>query len=307
MAESIAYFNGTFVDPAKLTIAMNDLGFLMGATISERLRTFGGQLFRWDAHLDRLGSSLEIIGIDLPGHRQELTTAAAELIQHNHQLLDPADDLGLCILVTPGEVVPGEGPAGTKPSVCLYSYPLSFGDWLPWYQQGAALMVSRVRQIPANCWPGNLKCRSRMHYYLADQEAIRYQPTARALLLDQDGYVSEASTANVVIYRAAEGLISPHRSKVLPGISISVVRELAEQLSINWREEDLSVADVAEADEVMLCSTSPCVWAVTEFNRAPIADGKPGPTVQKLLDCWSAAVGVPIQEQAVQFAHRTVS
>ena len=303
MAESIAYLNGAYVDPSQLTLAVNDMGFVMGATVSERLRTFGGQLFRWEAHLDRLTHSLEVIGLDYPGHRQELLTAATRLVEQNHALLDPADDLGLCILVTPG--------AGhhdkRKPTVCLYTYPLPFQDWLPWYHQGAKLIVSQVRQVPANCWPGDLKCRSRMHYYLADREAAEQQPGARALLLDQDGYVSEASTANLIIYRSAEGLVSPLSSKTLPGISLATVRELAEQLSLDWIERDLQVSDVEQADEVMLCSTSPCIWAVTEFNGQAISDGTPGLTVKSLLAAWTAMVGVEIEKQASQFVNRTTS
>ena len=301
MGEPIAYLNGTYVDPAELTIAVNDVGFVMGATVSERLRTFAGQLFRWEAHLDRLARNLEVVGLDFPGHQQELMKAATKVVQHNYSLLDPADDLGLSVLVTPGV-----GTAGDRtPTICLYSYPLPFQDWLPWYRQGAQLMVSQVRQVPASCWPGELKCRSRMHYYLADREAARQQPGARALLLDQEGYVSEASTANLLIYRSQEGLVSPPPSKTLPGISLATVRELAEQLSIDWIERDLQVSDVEQADEVMLCSTSPCIWAVTEFNRQPIGAGKPGPTVERLLAAWSDMVGVSIQQQASQFANRT--
>ena len=303
MAEPIAYLNGTYVDPSQLTIAINDMGFVMGATVSERLRTFGGQLFRWEAHLDRLTHSLEVVGLDFPGHRQELMAAATRLVEQNYSLLDPVDDLGLCILVTPGVGSSGE----RKPTTCLYSYPLPFQDWLPWYRQGAKLLVSQVRQVPASCWPGHLKCRSRMHYYLADQEAAQQQPGARALLLDQEGHVSEASTANLVIYRSEEGLVSPPSSKTLPGISLATVRELAEQLSIDWIERDLQVSDVEQADEVMLCSTSPCIWAVTELNRQPIGAGKPGPTVERLLAAWSAMVGVEIESQASQFANRTTS
>ena len=65
MADAIAYFNGSYVDPSRLTIAMNDMGFLMGTTVSERVRTFQGKLFRWEAHLDRLAHSLQIIDLEL--------------------------------------------------------------------------------------------------------------------------------------------------------------------------------------------------------------------------------------------------
>jgi len=301
MAEPIAYLNGTYVDPSELTIAINDTGFVMGVTVSERLRTFGGQLFRWEAHLDRLSHSLEVIGLDFPGHRQELLTVAEKLVKQNHALLDPADDLGVCILVTPGSSRHDE----PKPTICLYTYPLPFQDWLPWYRQGAKLIVSKVRQVPANCWPGDLKCRSRMHYYLADREAAEQQPGARALLLDQEGYVSEASTANLLLYRAGEGLISPPASKTLPGISLATVRELAKGLSLDWKERDLEVADLEHAEEIMLCSTSPCIWAVTEFNCEPVGNGQPGPIVKQLLAAWGTMVGLEIEAQASQFSSRT--
>ena len=307
MADAIAYFNGSFVDPSRLTIAMNDMGFLMGTTVSERVRTFQGDLFRWEAHLDRLAHSLQIIDLELPDYRSRLTAAVEKVVEHNYRLLDAGDDLGLCILITPGELAAADTNKETQPTVCIYSYPLPFQDWAPWYTNGVQLMVSQVRQVPANCWPGDLKCRSRMHYYLADQEVARAQPGARALLLDQEGYVSEASTANVVIFRSSEGLVTPPRLKTLPGISLAVVRELAEQLSMNWVERDLTVDDVAEADEVMLCSTSPCIWSVTEFNRQPVGDGKPGITWRTLLDRWSDMVGLSICQQAEQFAQRSSS
>ncbi|MEO2023171.1 MAG: aminotransferase class IV [Pirellulaceae bacterium] len=306
MAAAIAYLNGDYVDPSRLTIAMNDMGFLMGTTVSERVRTFQGNLFRWEAHLDRLARSLQVIDVELPDYRSLLTAAVEKVVEHNYRLLDPADDLGLCILITPGELAAADAHEETQPTVCVYSYPLPFRDWVPWYTDGVPLMVSQVRQVPANCWPGDLKCRSRMHYYLADQEVAREQPGARALLLDQEGYVSEASTANVVTFRSSEGLVTPPRLKTLPGISLAVVRELAEQLSMNWVERDLTVDDMAEAEEIMLCSTSPCIWAVTEFNCQPVGDGKPGVTWKTLLARWSDMVGVSIRQQAEQFAQRGI-
>jgi hypothetical protein len=54
----------------------------------------------------------------------------------------------------------------------------------------------------------------------------------QAILLDRHGFVSEATTANVVIYRAEEGLVSPLPEKILPGISLAVMTELLEPLRI---------------------------------------------------------------------------
>ena len=141
-----------------------------------------------------------------------------------------------------------------------------------------------------------------MHYYLADSKSRQAEPGSRALFLDDDGYVLEASTANIVVFRRHEGLVSPPREKILPGISVAVVAELAGSLGIPYSCRDLTVEDVAGADEVMLCSTSPCVWPVVRLDGRTIGDGSPGRMYVRLLTAWSGLVGLDIQAQAEQFA-----
>ncbi len=62
MSTALAYLNGDWVPSSQLSIAVDDIGFMVGATVTERLRTFRGQVFRLQEHLARLRGSLEIIG-----------------------------------------------------------------------------------------------------------------------------------------------------------------------------------------------------------------------------------------------------
>jgi branched-subunit amino acid aminotransferase/4-amino-4-deoxychorismate lyase len=139
---------------------------------------------------------------------------------------------------------------------------------------------------------------------LADLKARRIEPGARAVLLDAAGHVLEASTANIFIYRREEGLIAPPKETILPGVSIAVVTELARGLQIPFLHRVLTVDEVLHADEVLLCSTSPCVWPVLRLNGQSIGGGRPGETFQRLLTAWSDLVGVNIQGQAERFAQR---
>jgi branched-subunit amino acid aminotransferase/4-amino-4-deoxychorismate lyase len=218
--------------------------------VAEQLRTFGGKLFRLEMHLDRLARSLAIVGVDPGLAREELAQIASELAARNYKLLDPADDLGLTIFVTPG---PNPGFAALAPhqgpTVCLHTQPIPFSAWAGKYETGDSLVITDVRQIPAACWPPELKCRSRMHYFLADREARQRQPGARALVLDERGMVTEASSANVLAYRRAEGLISPPAERILPGVTVAVVEELAGQHGIPFVHRELTPNDVALADE----------------------------------------------------------
>jgi branched-subunit amino acid aminotransferase/4-amino-4-deoxychorismate lyase len=305
MPEPIAHLNGKWLPISEAAVSVFDGGFMQGVTVAEQLRTFGGQLFRLDLHLDRLARSLAIVGVDPGLARGEFARIATELAAQNHKLLEDGDDLGLTIFVTPGPYAAFAAVARHKgPTVGIHTQPLPFGAFADKYDTGESLVVSDIRQVPAACWPAELKCRSRMHYFLADRLARDREPGSRALLLDERGFVTEASTANILAYYRDVGLISPPRERILPGVTVAVIEELAGRLGIPFSHRDLTTDDVAAADEVLLCSTSPCVIPVTRLDARPIAGGRPGPISGQLQAAWSAMVGCDIVAQARRFAAR---
>lgn len=300
--QATAYLNGEYIPFADMKISIADSGFMQGVTVTEQIRTFNGAPFRLDAHLARLQRSLEIIDLDPGVPLAELAEIAEHLVSKNHPLLAQGDDLGVTIFVTPGSYAPFSTRPG--PTIGIHTQPVLFGQFADKYEQGQRLVVSQTRQISAANWPSELKCRSRMHYYLADREARRVDPAARALLLDLNGNVSEASTANVLAYKSDRGFLSPPHDAILPGISLAMLRQLADELQIPFHAKPMAPTDFATADEVLLCSTSPCVLPVVALDNKPISGGKPGEVFHKLIDGWSRQVGVDIIGQARQFASR---
>ena len=305
MPDPVAYLNGEFIPARQLALPVFDAGFVLGVTVAEQIRTFRGELFRLDQHLQRLARSLEIVSIDPGFHRDELARAAQELAARNHACGASDDDLGLSMFVTPGPYATMASAGGRHgPTVCMHTYPLPFALWAHLYEQGQALRITDVRQVPSNCWPAELKCRSRMHYYLADLQARQRESGSRALLLDQHGSVLEASTANILAYRRDEGLISPPAEKILPGISVGVIQDLCGQLGVPLVHRDLTPEDLHTAEEVLLTSTSPCVWPVLRLDGQTICGGRPGEIGRRLRRAWSEMVGVDIAAQALRFADR---
>jgi branched-subunit amino acid aminotransferase/4-amino-4-deoxychorismate lyase len=188
------------------------------------------------------------------------------------------------------------------PTVGMHTYQLPFHLWAGKYETGESLVVTPFEQVPPTSIPSELKCRSRMHYYLADRAARAIEPGARALMVDRDGFATESSTANLLVYWKDKGLVSPPRERILPGVTVAAIEELARQLGIPFCCQPLNVAEVARADEVLLCSTSPCVWAVTRLEGKPISSGQPGEIVARLQQAWSDMVGLDIVAQARKFA-----
>lgn len=304
MSENLAFVNGELVPADRALVPVQDAGFMQGVTVAEQMRTIGGKLFRLDAHIARLERSLDIVGVSLSFSLDDLKAAAQQLAQHNHSLLAPGDDLGLSMFATPGLYPTFAGAKQSEPFVCMHTYPVAFQLFAEKYESGQSLVVPQFRQVPPQCWPAELKCRSRMHYYLADREAKRIDPGARALLLDMDGNISEASTASVFIYLKERGLVAPPEEKILPGISLSVVKDLAQNLKVPFEHCDLTLDELTAADEVMLCSTSPCLLPVVRINQQRVRDGSPGPIYRQLLDAWMTLVEVDLISQAKQFASR---
>jgi branched-subunit amino acid aminotransferase/4-amino-4-deoxychorismate lyase len=304
MPEPLAFLNGEFVPASSLCVPVYDTGFVLGATVTEQLRTFRGRLFKLDDHFARLNHSLEIVELELPVPMPALAAAAEQLAAENHKLVDPGDDVGLAIFATPGAYTSLSEGRQAGPMVAMHTFRLAFDRWAAMYDSGCRLVTTPIEQIPRECWPAELKCRSRMHYYLADLAAHKQDPQARAILLDRRGCVAETATANVLAYRRNEGLVSPPRETILPGISLMFARKLCDSIAIQNIERDLGIDDLLTAEEVLLTSTPNCLLPVVRVNGKPIGDGRPGQVFHKLLGVWNDAVGLDIVAQAKRFARR---
>jgi len=306
-ATPIAWVNGRFVTAADLAVPVGDAGFVLGATVTEQLRTFRGQLFLVGEHLRRLAASLAAVGIE-PGVSADTLAAAAAQVAASHGGDDSASgddpaaggDLGLVIFVTPGDLPAQHGGRGSAPRVMIHAFPLAHGLWAHAYEQGVALRSVTVRQVPETCWPLHAKVRSRLHYFLADREAHAAEPGSRAVVAHADGRISETSTANVAI--VVDGtVITPPPTDALPGVSLAFARGLAAREGIAWREGSLTAADLAGAAEILLTSTPNCILPATRFDGRPVGTGRPGPVFSRLLTAWSAAVGLDIAAQARRY------
>jgi branched-subunit amino acid aminotransferase/4-amino-4-deoxychorismate lyase len=307
VAGEAAWLDGRFIPQADFSIPPGDAGFVLGATVTEQLRTFRGRLFLPEPHATRLADSLAVVGI-APAHLIGDIMAAAERIgTHNHRLLAesvPPADLGLVIFVTPGDQASQHRGKGGPPRTGIHTFPLAFGMWADAYEQGVALRSVSVQQVPSDCWPLGAKVRSRLHYFLADREAAAAEPGARAVLAHHDGRISETSTANIAIVNA-DGVTAPPAGDALPGVSLSFARTLASKLGIPWQQRSLTAADLARADEVLLTSTPNCVLPATRFDGRPVGTGRPGPVFRSLLAGWSNEVGIDIAAQARHHAAAT--
>lgn len=300
MPQPLAYLNGRFLPQSEARLSLNDAGFVLGATVSDLCRTFHHRLYRLEEHLDRFRASSVRARIPLPAGREELAGVAEELVRHNAALLPAGHDLALVMFATPGAIgyyggQPG-GAGDAAPTLGLHTFPLPFARYVPLFRDGARLVAARLRHVPAAIIDRRIKQRSRLHWWLAEQEVHDLDPAASAVLLDETGHVTETAAANIVVVR--RGVVcSPPRQSILNGISLRTVEELCSQLGLRFEETPLTVEDCLGADEIILCSTPYCLAGVSRLNGQPLP--WPGAIFERLLAAWSERVGLDIRGQII--------
>jgi branched-chain amino acid aminotransferase len=294
----LAFLNGRFLPLADVALPLHDAGFVLGATVTDLCRTFRHRLFRLPDHLARFRNSCRAARIPQPVADDELTRLAEQLVAHNAALLPPEHDLALVLFATPGPIgyYLGQegGPGDAPPTLGLYTFPLPFARYARLFRDGARLVVPAVRHVPAVCVDPRIKQRSRLHWWLAEQEAHDTDPAASALLLAPDGHVTETAAANFLIVRQGT-VLSPPRDTILGGISLQVIEELCGELGITFLERLLRLDDCLTADEALLTSTPYCVAGVSRINDTTLS--WPGPVWQRLLAAWSDRVGIDVRRQ----------
>jgi branched-subunit amino acid aminotransferase/4-amino-4-deoxychorismate lyase len=303
MQQPLAYFNGRCIPQSEIAIPVYDAGFIFAATATDLCRTFNHRLFRLADHLTRFRESCRLARIPQPVSDEDLKRIAEELVAHNAALLEPGQDLALVMFATPGPIGyyaglprgPGDGP----PTLGMHTFSLPFARYQRFFEQGASLRVPQTRHVPADCFDLRAKVRSRLHWWIGQQEVQDLEPGAIALLLDHGGWVTETAGANFLIVK--DGMVvSPPRSSILNGISLQVVEELCRDNAIPFRESEMRVEDCLAADEAMLAGTSFCLAGVSQIDGHPIP--WPGSVWQRLLTAWSNRVGLDIAAQIL--SHR---
>jgi len=292
--ELIAYLNGQFLPYSQASLSLHDAGFVYGATVTDRLRTFCQRFFLLEEHLRRFRDSCELVAIPVQQAAPNLESIASELLERNRRLLGTDGELAVVMFATPGLLGALAGHAENgPPTFGMHAFPLAFARFRKMFDEGARLVLSE-RAIPSSCIDPHIKHRSRLPWWLAEREA----PVGAAPLLVTPGprhLVRETPAANFLA--VCDGtVISPPRAAILNGIGLSVVESLCGTLSIPFAERELTAAElVASPSECLLTNSSFCLAGVSELasTRLPW----PGPVWRQLLAAWSDLVSVDIARQ----------
>lgn len=302
MQEPIAYLKGQFVPASKCVLPIYDLGIVLGAAVTDFLRTFHQKPYRMEDHVRRFYRSCKYARIDPPVDFEESVAISEKLLSENARLA-PGMELGLVYYMTAGENTVYAGASGMPdqltPSYVQHTFPLQFHLWRNAFLHGVHCVTPAPRHWPPQCISSKIKNRNRLHMWIGEQEAHEVDRSAMALYLDIEGNVTETGGSNFVIFRDGE-VVSPRRNNILWGISLTVLSEICSEMGIPFVEQDIQTYDIVNADEAWVPTTPYCLGPVVRINGVSIGDGRPGLMWRKILDRWSEIVDKDIYSETAE-------
>ena len=271
------WIDGVVVPADGYHLSAFDRGFQLGDGVFETLRAHANHPTELPEHIARLRRSADGLGIALPAGLEAVLAGAVGDLLDAEGLGGPSGDASLRITVTRGAyrgrgLLPSDEEAPATIVVQAWPVPPPPRGHL---EQGLHLVTSAVRRDPENPLVA-LKTTSRADYVYARLEARR-AGADDALFLTVDGFVSEATSANLFLLRDGRLRTPALGCAILPGTTRSWILHWGSALGLEPEEGWLTTSDLAEADEAFLCSSVAGILPVTRFEDRPIGDGRPGP------------------------------
>jgi len=275
------YVNGEFLPEENAKISIFDRGFLFADAAYEVFPVLDGGIADADAHLARLGRSLDELGF--PDHyTPEEYLPVLKTLVRNNKLLEGL----IYIQVTRGvQDRSFDFPADAEPTVVMFTQQETIAD------NPKAKIGITVITVPDIRWQRcDIKTVGLLPACLAKAEASR-QGANDAWLVDEEGLITEGSSNNAYIITGEGKIITRHLSNaILHGITRVSVLELISQTNLELEERPFTIEEAHGAQEAFSTSASAFVMPVVSINGNQIADGKPGPHAIKLRElCLGAA------------------
>ena len=252
-----------------------------GSSVFEGIRCYAPSgtpaIFRLRDHMQRLIDSAKIYRIEIDYNLDQLCAAALELVSNN----------GVWPCYLRPIVMRGYGEAGVNPfnsptEVYMTNYP--WGKYLGHgnVSDGVDACVSSWSRIAPNTMPAMSKAGANyMNSQLIKMEAI-VNGYVEGIALDVNGYVSEASGANIFVVRKGKLLTPPLGNSVLPGITRECVIALGEDIGLPVVEQMIPREMLYLADEVFFCGTASEITPIRSIDKINISNGITGPVTLAL-------------------------
>ena len=275
------FLNGDFVPEDEAKVSVFDHGFLYGDGVFEGIRAYDGRVFKLKEHMDRLYNSAKAIDLHPPYDQDEMTELVLEACRRNE-----LHDAYIRPIFSRGVGDLGLDPRKCKDATAIIiarAFPRLYSDEL--YEQGLTVATVAPRRNPPQCLSPNIKSLNYLNNILGRIDANQ-RGVDEGLMLDVNGFVSEATADNIFIITDGEVITPPYHNS-LQGITRQTALDVADQEGLPTQERALTLFDVYNADEVFITGTAAEIAPIVKVDGRQIGDGTPGRVTKQLMDAFT--------------------
>lgn len=259
MALNLINFNGQIVPADSKLLSVANRAFKYGDGLFESMRLFKGKLKFADLHADRLQRGMKALKID--GYSQMdvyfLRDVAEQLALRNKT------KHGRLRLTVYRDAAGFYAPTTNAMGFCLDIMP---ADEPRYFLNEKGLIVDVYTEIPKPCnFLSNIKTCNSLTYVMAGLYKTQHN-LDEVFLLNQNGFLCEASSANIFVYYQNH-LYTPALSEgCVEGVMRQVVIDLAKKINIPVIEAQINPDILYEADEVFITNASRGIQCVMGYG-----------------------------------------
>jgi branched-chain amino acid aminotransferase len=283
------WLDGKFVDWDKAQIHILTHTLHYGWGVFEGIRCYhchdgSSAIFRLKEHVDRLFGSAHIVSIKIPFTKEEISSAILETFRINKL---KEGYIRPIVFVGDGEMGIYVKKVVVRVAIAVWSWGAYLGD--EGLAKGIRAKVSSFSRLHVNSQMTKAKvCGNYVNSILAKREIIA-AGYDEAILLDNEGYVSEASGENIFMVKNGTIKTSPLTS-ILPGITRDSVITIAKDKKYPIIEERFTRDELYLADEAFFSGTAAEITPIREVDDRQIGPGHPGPVTKDIQATFFDAV-----------------
>ena len=250
------FLNNMIVSEADAVVSVYDHGFLYGDGVYETMRAYGGTVFMFEKHMERLGRSASLLRLRVPD-QDFIRDAVARAVQANE-----LSDAYIRITVSRGK-----GPIGLDPDLCheptfvviaerFREYPAHY------YEEGTRLVLAGTRRNLKDALNPKIKSLNFLNNIMAKMEA-KERGAHEAVMLNAEGFLSEGTVSNIFFFSRGALCTPSLDAGILDGITREVVIRIAQRQGIRIKEGMFYPEELFSASEVFFTNTTSEIMPVS--------------------------------------------
>ena len=266
------WINGELLNRNQAKVSVFDSSIQGGDAVWEGIRVYNGRVFCFEQHLNRLMESAKSLDFkDIPTLKY-IKDAIFSTLKANGM----KDDTHIRLTLTRGEKI----TSGMNPELNQFGCTLIvLAEWKSaiFYGKEMCLVTSNIRRNSPLCLDSKIHHANLINNILAKIEANN-AGVDDAVMLDLNGFVAETNATNIFMIKNGI-VITPYPKACLSGITRGLIIEICRNNNIPLIEQDISVTELYNADEVFTTGTMGELARVNEIDNRKI-ENKAGVLIQ---------------------------